>query len=115
MFMTGLTERSNDRVINNDQAGCWAGVIDELWKLGKPRGFGGPLENSQVKAGVPSDPYLMTAYDQKSVELISDKDSTITLEVDIDGTGLIEYTKAFQSKLDKVLHILSPKVFCLLG
>ena len=98
MFMTGLSDRNNDRVIKNNQAAVWAGVIDELWKLGKPRGFGGPWKNTSVKAGLPSDAYLMTGYDQKSVELSSDKDSTITLEVDIDGTGLwVEY-KSFAVK-----------------
>ncbi|MDD7983533.1 hypothetical protein PQO01_01045 [Lentisphaera marina] len=111
MFMTGLSDRSNDRVLKNDQAAVWAGVIDELWKLGKPRGFGGPWKATQVKAGVPSDPYLMTAYDQKSVELSSDKDSTITLEVDIDGTGLWVGYKSFEVKAGQSTSYTFPEGF----
>ena len=113
MFMTGLNSNTNDRVIQNSEgtAAVWAGVIDELWKLGKPRGQGGPWKNTQVEAGVPSDPYLMTGYDQKSVELNSDKDATIKLEVDIDGTGLwVEY-KSFELKAGQALNHTFPEGF----
>lgn len=90
MFMTGLNQQENDRVIKNEEgsAAVWAGVIDDLWKLGKPRGQGGPWKNTLVKASVASDAYLMTGYDKKSVDLIANVDTNITLEVDIDGTGL---------------------------
>ena len=49
-----------------------------------------PGRDSLVKAGVPSDPYLMTGYDRKSVLLSHDSQGPveIRLEVDIDGTGL---------------------------
>ena len=43
----------------------WFGGIDDLWKFGKPTGVGGPWKDTAVKAGVPSDPYLMTGYDKK--------------------------------------------------
>ena len=62
----------------------WAGGIDDLWKLGKPVGSGGPWLDSAVKAGEPSDPYLMNGYDRKSVTLKTDKDCVVTLEVDFD-------------------------------
>lgn len=62
----------------------WVGAIDDLWKLGKPRGVGGPWKNTAVKAGTPSDPYLMTGYDRKTLTLTADRDTTITVEVDID-------------------------------
>ena len=78
------------------KAAVWTGVIDELWKLGKPRGKGGPWKNSKVKAGQASDPYLMTGYDKKSVTLLSDKPTEMTLEVDVDGTGLWLPYKTFE-------------------
>jgi hypothetical protein len=65
----------------------WAGGIDDLWKLGKPRGIGGPWKDSEAKAGVPSDPYLMTAYDKKSLTLTTSTPVTITAEIDISGNG----------------------------
>ena len=78
-------------VIRSDdgKAALWAGAVDDLWKLGKPRGNGGPWKNSPVKAGVTSDPYLMTGYDRKTLTLAHDANQpvTITLEVDITGDG----------------------------
>ena len=79
----------NPHIIRSDdgKAALWAGAIDDIWKLGKPRGEGGPWKDTAVKAGVPSDPYLMTAYDKKALTLSADKEATITVEVDITGDG----------------------------
>ena len=79
----------NTRIIRSDdgKAALWVGAIDDIWKLGKPRGEGGPWKETKVKAGEPSDPYLMTAYDKKSLTLSADKDAVITIEVDISGDG----------------------------
>ena len=79
----------NPHIIRSDdgKVALWAGAIDDAWKLGKPRGDGGPWKETKVRAGEPSDPYLMTAYDEKSLQLTSDKDSTITVQVDVHGDG----------------------------
>jgi hypothetical protein len=70
-------------------AGLWFGDIDDLWKLGKPAGSGGPWRDTPVNAGEPSDPYLMTGYDAKSIDLSDDAttDVQFTVEVDPDYTG----------------------------
>jgi len=82
---------SDDHTIVSDdgKAALWVGDIDDLWKLGKPRGVGGPWRNSSVAAGKPSDPYLMTGYDRKTLTLSHDaaKPVTFTVEVDIDNSG----------------------------
>ena len=89
----------------------WFGGIDDLWKFGKPVGVGGPWKNTMVKAGVPSDPYLMTGYDKKNLELTADKDCTITVEVDIDHwTGFHKY-KSFKVKAGEKLTHKFPKGF----
>ncbi|WDE98967.1 hypothetical protein PQO03_14095 [Lentisphaera profundi] len=113
IFITGLNSETNERTIQNKDgnAAVWAGVIDDLWKLGKPRGLGGPWKNTSVKAGVASDPYLMTGYDKKSLELTSDKDAKITLEVDIDGTGLWVKYKSFELVAGKTLNHTFPEGF----
>ena len=74
-------------------AGLWFGAIDDLWAMGAPAGVGGPWAKTAVKAGVPSDPYLMTGYAKKRVELSHDAGEavTITLEVDVDHTGWRAY------------------------
>ena len=91
LFFTGIdADTESEHIFRSEdgKAAVWAGAIDDLWKLGKPRGEGGPWKNSVVKAGVPSDRYLMTGYDRKSFTLSSSTATTIHLEVDVDGTGL---------------------------
>ena len=59
---------SNSVYMNKEKtAGLWFGSIDDLWKLGKPVGHGGPWMNTLVKSGAMSDPYLMTGYDKKTL------------------------------------------------
>lgn len=71
------------------RAAVWVGSIDDLWKLGRPRGFGGPWLESKVEAGVCSDPFLMTGFNRRSYQLEhrSPLVVRIDLEVDISGTG----------------------------
>ena len=91
LLFTGLdADTQSERIIRSadGNAAIWVGVVDDLWKLGKPRGEGGPWKDSEVKAGIPSDAYLMTAYDKKSVVISTSSTAAVTLEVDIDGTGL---------------------------
>jgi hypothetical protein len=78
-------------------ARVWAGAIDDLWKLGKPVGTGGPWNDTEVRTGEPSDPYLIGFYDQRHLALThdSDREVTFTLEADPLGHGLwMEYLTA---------------------
>ena len=97
LFLTGLNGKEGERIIKSadGKLALWAGVIDDLWQLGKPRGIGGVWKNSKVEPGEPSLPYLMTGYDRKSVTISTQDDSDITLEIDIDGTGLWVPYKTF--------------------
>ncbi len=72
-----------------DGPGLWFGALDDLWKLGKPRGRGGPWRDTAVAAGKPSDPYLMTGYDRKTLTLAHDQAETVTftLEINFDHQG----------------------------
>ena len=105
-------EKSNHVYKTEDgKTSLWFGSVDDLWKLGKPVGVGGPWKNTSVKAGVVSDPYLMTGYDKKTLELTADKDCSITLEVDIDHwTGFHKY-KSFKVKAGKKLTYKFPEAF----
>lgn len=85
----------------------WAGVIDDLWQLGKPRGTGGPWRKSAVQAGVPSDAYLMSGYDHKEVALSHTANApvAIRLEADIDGTGLwVPYQRFLVAPTKELVH-----------
>jgi len=67
-----------------NKTGLWFGGVDDLWQLGKPVGHGGPWKDTKVRANQPSDPYLMTGYDRKTLTLRADQDATVTIEVDFD-------------------------------
>lgn len=74
------------------QSGLWFGKTDDLWSFGKPKGWGGPWWETQVTAGEPSDPYLMTGFDQKCIHLShnSAKPVKFTIEVDFMGHGVFK-------------------------
>ncbi|HCN29528.1 MAG TPA: hypothetical protein DIT64_12410 [Verrucomicrobiales bacterium] len=93
-IMSGIKPdaKASDHILRSDdgKAALWAGAIDDLWKLGKPRGEGGPWKATKVKAGQKSDPYLMWAYDQRTLTLSHDQNETVSfhIELDLTGTGL---------------------------
>ncbi len=90
LVLTGIREGvKNPRVIRSDdgQGAVWVGTVDDLWKLGKPVGRGGPWKESTVRAHQPSDPYLMTGYDRKRLELSHDQPRPVTIRAEVDITG----------------------------
>ena len=84
--------KASEHILRSDdgKAALWAGAIDDLWKLGKPRGDGGPWKDTKVKADQKSDPYLMWAYDQRTLTLSHDQNEPVSfhIELDLTGTGL---------------------------
>jgi hypothetical protein len=92
MVLTGIdsaADKPNPHIIRSvdGRAAVWAGSIDDLWSLGKPVGVGGPWLKTAVKAGVASDPYLLTGYDQKTLTLAHDAQSPVALRVEVDFAG----------------------------
>lgn len=93
-IMSGIKPdaKPSEHILLSDdgKAALWAGAIDDLWKLGKPRGEGGPWKATKVKAGQKSDPYLMWAYDQRTLTLSHDQNEPVSfhIELDLTGTGL---------------------------
>jgi hypothetical protein len=74
---------------DDGKVGVWLGNVEDLWKLGPPRGEGGPWRDTAVRADQPSDPYLMTGYDRKTLRLSHDRPHAVqfTLEVDFLASG----------------------------
>lgn len=88
--------RSDGQVFGQaDGMGLWFGTIDDLWRLGEPTGRGGPWQDTAIRAGEASDPYLMTGYDRKRLELRHTAESRVefVLEVDFDHTGFHPYAR----------------------
>lgn len=91
LIMTGLdkqTPLSKHIITSTDgKAKVWAGTIDDLWKLGKPIGQGGPWENTSVLANTPSDPYLIGFYDKKSLKISHKSNQNVTFKIEIEPIG----------------------------
>lgn len=91
MTLVGVSSEAapDDHCVRSEdgQAALWFGAVDDLWKLGKSVGVGGPLKDTSVVAGEASDPYLMTGYDRKEMTLSHDSSSAVTFRVEIDPTG----------------------------
>jgi hypothetical protein len=91
LVLSGVkTDAANDgHIFGSTNAKLWVGAIDDLWKMGQPRGKGGPWRDTAVKANAPSDPYLLTGYDKKTLTLSHDAQQPVefTLEVDFYADG----------------------------
>jgi hypothetical protein len=97
--------RDNNALSGQPQSGLWFGKTDDLWQWGRPAGWGGPWRNSQVKAGVPSDPFLMTGFDKKILHLKGNADFKV--EVDFLGNGSWEQYRTIPVR-GYVYHIFEP-------
>ncbi len=118
LIMTGLNEKldvESGHVIKSEdgKVALWTGVIDDLWKMGKPVGKGGPWKNSDVKAREASDAYLIGFYDQRSLQLShnSDKAVTFTVEVEPVGHGPWMVYKEITVKAGKTFNYDFPATF----
>ncbi|MCX6896392.1 MAG: hypothetical protein NTZ16_13025 [Verrucomicrobia bacterium] len=80
--------------INNKWAGQshsapWFGQFSDFKKWGAPAGFGGPLNNDDLAANTPSDPFLVTGFKQRVLHLKHSGAQPVnfTLQCDASGTG----------------------------
>jgi hypothetical protein len=91
IVITGLNKNvkpGEQIVVSNDgKAAVWLGTIDDLWEMGKPIGKGGPWKNSSVKAGEPSDPYLIGFYDKRSLEISHESAQAVTFRIEVEPIG----------------------------
>ena len=118
LIMSGIGPDSNipnKHILRSDdgKAALWAGTIDDIWKLGKPRGQGGPWNLTKIKAGIVSDPYLITGYDKKFLQLRFDDPKNdnlkITAQIDIHGDGTwVNYQTFFLENGETIGHEFPP-------
>jgi len=92
LVMTGIDPEHagpNRHIITSadGKAAVWVGVIDDLWKLGKPTGQGGPWLNKKVSAGEVSDPFLIGFYDQRNLTLSHRSEFPVTFHIEADPVG----------------------------
>lgn len=73
--------------VGQPQANLWFGASDDLWRFGKPKGWGSAWKDKPVRAGEPSDPFLMTGFEHKCVHLRHDADAPVELTIEVDFLG----------------------------
>jgi len=69
------------------QSGIWFGHTDDLWRFGKPQGWGGVWRDTPVKAGEASDPFLMTGFDKKVLHLYQEGAAAAYFAIEVDFLG----------------------------
>lgn len=88
LVLTGVLDSapiSESLIRSPDSKGAlWLGEIDDLWRMGEPRGIGGPWLDTAVSANAPSDPYLMYGYRDKSLRLSHQSSFPVTFTVELD-------------------------------
>jgi hypothetical protein len=92
LILTGIkpgASEANSHIIKSDdgKAEIWAGVIDDLWKMGKPVGHGGPWKNTKVNASEPSDPYLIGFYDRRSLKMSHNESFPVNFIIEFEPVG----------------------------
>ena len=92
MVLTGINHRQaagNPHVVFAADGGMavWAGTIDDLWRMGKPVGHGGPWYRQDVRAGETSDPFLIGFYDKRELLLSHEGTDPVTFTLEVDPTG----------------------------
>lgn len=105
----------NPHIIRSDDGKCalWVGAVDDLWRFGKPVGRGGPWKDTPVKAGKPSDPYLMTGYHKKTLRLSHGGKGVMTMRIEVDITGTADWHpyKTFQVPAGREVAHQFPEAF----
>ena len=111
---TGRPKSDGHHVQSDDgKASVWLGAVDDLWRFGKPTGIGGPWTNEGVKPGEWSDPFLMTGFDRKRLELAHDSSDPVTIsaQIDLSGNGQWQTYAEFAVPAGKTLTHDFPESF----
>lgn len=114
LVLSGISaEAKGEHIFRSDdrKVALWAGAIDDLWQMGKPRGSGGPWRETAVKAGEPSDPYLCTGFDKKRLTLNSAASAEVRIEADFTGTGAWREFQVLPVKAGEPLEYKFPDAF----
>lgn len=105
--------RDSNPVGGQPQSGLWFGKTDDLWQFGKPKGWGGPWRFTPVKAGQPSDPFLMTGFEHKVLHLFQSGNPSVNFRVEVDflGTGFWQPYETIRVGADAYRHHEFPPGF----
>jgi hypothetical protein len=83
------TTCGHNYLVGEPQTNLWFGKTDDLWRFGKPQGWGAVWLDTPIEPGVPSDPFLMTGFEHKCLHLTHNASEPLefTIEVDFQGNA----------------------------
>jgi len=90
------TADSHYKKTADGKAGLWLGSVDDLFKMGTPKGIGSTWKDAPVTANTPSLPYLMQGYANKSVVLSHNSAQAVIFNLDVDYLAGGTYVTAFK-------------------
>ncbi|MFH1999177.1 MAG: hypothetical protein ABIK28_05830 [Planctomycetota bacterium] len=102
-----------DNAVGQPQSGFRFCDIDDLWRMGKPTGWGGPWWETPVEADTVSDPFLMTGFDKKVMHVMHDSKSPVRFKVEVDflGNGTWKEYMTLAVDPDQYIHHEFPDAF----
>lgn len=84
------------------QSNLWFGSREELERFGPKAGWGGVWFKDKVRAGVPSDPFLVAGYEQRILHLRREDDRAVVVSVEVDEKGNGHWKKIREIRLEDV-------------
>jgi len=93
-----FTDVENDehyKKSDDGKTGLWFGNVDDLFKMGSPKGTGSAWKASSVLANTPSLPFLIHGYQDKKLILSHNFDQTVTFTIEVDYMADGKFVKAF--------------------
>ena len=121
LVMTGVTAGDNhaagvsSHIIRAaDGTGLWFGNIDDLWRMGSPRGTGGPIRDAFLYKNQASEPFLLLGYRKIALTLEHDNHEAVRFTVDVDfaGDGSFAAWGAFEAPAGEETTFAFPAEFC---
>lgn len=93
VLATDETTRMENPMVGQCQSNLWFGQWDDLKTWGPRQGWGGVWINDAVKAGVPSDPFLLAGFERRVAHLANEGDAPVTFQPEIDRAGNGQWEK----------------------
>ncbi len=91
---TNATNDAHYRKTADGKAGLWFGNVDDLFKMGTPKGIGSTWKEAAVTANTPSLPYLMQGYADKKAVLTHNLSETVNFTFEVDYMADGKFVKA---------------------
>lgn len=93
-----FTDATNDEHYKKSivgKVGLWFGNVDDLFKMGSPKGIVSAWKANGVLANTPSLPFLLQGYNDKKMLLSHNLDETVNFNIEVDYMADGNFVKAF--------------------